>query len=98
MLLRVRGLDPPRSSRGVAASPRGARGWPGALHLRLPRCVTNLATPSLACNEAGRFLDTSTDRWRHVVGVAKAARAAGATVAPEDVDLLVAAAWLHDIG
>jgi putative nucleotidyltransferase with HDIG domain len=60
--------------------------------------VTNLATPSLARDEAGRLLDTSTDRWRHVVGVAKAARAARAAVAPEDIDLLVAAAWLHDIG
>jgi len=60
--------------------------------------VTNLATPSLARHEAGRLLDTSTDRWRHVVGVANAAWAARSAVAPEDLDLLIAAAWLHDIG
>ncbi|NCD15922.1 MAG: HD domain-containing protein [Actinobacteria bacterium] len=51
-----------------------------------------------ARQEAARLLGTSSDRWDHVAGVATAARAVVDVVPPEDVDLLVAAAWLHDIG
>jgi putative nucleotidyltransferase with HDIG domain len=38
------------------------------------------------------------DRWRHTIGVAARAEEVAATVAAEDRGLLVAAAWLHDIG
>lgn len=48
--------------------------------------------------EAARLLGTSSDRWDHVAGVAAAARAIVDCVPPEDAELLVAAAWLHDIG
>jgi len=51
-----------------------------------------------ARQEAARLLGTSSDRWDHVVGVAAVARAIVDVVPPEDADLLVAAAWLHDIG
>jgi len=47
---------------------------------------------------AARLVGTSSDRWDHVVGVAAAARAVVDVVPAEDTDLLVAAAWLHDIG
>ncbi len=54
--------------------------------------------PADARDEAARLLGTSSDRWDHVVGVAAAARAVVEVVPAEDLDLLVAAAWLHDIG
>lgn len=38
------------------------------------------------------------ERWRHSQGVAGRAAGLVTTVAPEDRSLLVAAAWLHDIG
>ncbi|WP_412741495.1 HD domain-containing protein [Krasilnikovia sp. MM14-A1004] len=38
------------------------------------------------------------ERWRHTVGVARQAERVSSAVGPADVDLLVAAAWLHDIG
>jgi putative nucleotidyltransferase with HDIG domain len=37
-------------------------------------------------------------RWRHTATVAARAAELSATVAPTDRDLLIAAAWLHDIG
>ncbi|SCG43697.1 HD domain-containing protein [Micromonospora inositola] len=37
-------------------------------------------------------------RWRHVQAVGAKSRRLGHLVAPEERDLLVAAAWLHDIG
>jgi hypothetical protein len=37
-------------------------------------------------------------RWRHTVGVARRAEAVTVTVAGDDADVLVASAWLHDIG
>ncbi len=37
-------------------------------------------------------------RWRHTQGVARAAAAATAAVPAEDRPVLLAAAWLHDIG
>lgn len=48
--------------------------------------------------EAARLLGTASDRWKHVVGVAAAARAISSTVHPGEAGLLVAAAWLHDVG
>ena len=38
------------------------------------------------------------DRWRHVQAVGARASEVAHTVGPEDRDVLVAAAWLHDIG
>lgn len=51
-----------------------------------------------ARQEAARLLGTSSDRWDHVAAVAAAARTVVYVVPPEDAELLVAAAWLHDIG
>ncbi|WP_044882853.1 MULTISPECIES: HD domain-containing protein [Frankia] len=47
---------------------------------------------------ASELLTPLGDRWRHVQAVAAAAREVSAAVDPGDRDLLVAAAWLHDIG
>jgi len=47
---------------------------------------------------AARLLDTTSERWQHVAGVAAAARAVVDVVPPADAEVLVAAAWLHDIG
>lgn len=38
------------------------------------------------------------DRWLHTQTAAAGATEAACTVAPQDEALLVAAAWLHDIG
>jgi hypothetical protein len=46
-------------------------------------------------HDALRELST---RWRHTVGVAARAAELAVTVEPADRDLLVATAWLHDIG
>jgi putative nucleotidyltransferase with HDIG domain len=48
--------------------------------------------------EAQRLLTTDVQRLAHVVGVALAAAVASGAVVDEDAELLVAAAWLHDIG
>jgi putative nucleotidyltransferase with HDIG domain len=37
-------------------------------------------------------------RWTHTTGVARRAEEVAATIGGDDPDLLVAAAWLHDIG
>jgi hypothetical protein len=47
---------------------------------------------------AGGLLAPLGDRWRHVQAVAAAAREVSAAVDPDERDLLVTAAWLHDIG
>ena len=56
------------------------------------------AEPRAAQDEAGRVLDQTGDRWRHVVAVAERAESIAGAVPAQDRDLLVAAAWLHDIG
>ncbi len=38
------------------------------------------------------------ERWRHTVGVARRADQLAPTVGPGQADVLVASAWLHDIG
>lgn len=53
-----------------------------------------LAASELALN----LLAPYQDRLQHTVGVARQARIAAATVDPADIDVLLAAAWLHDIG
>jgi putative nucleotidyltransferase with HDIG domain len=47
---------------------------------------------------AEELLGGETMRFHHSTGVAVAAARASAAVPREDVDLLVAAAWLHDVG
>lgn len=47
---------------------------------------------------AARLLGKSVDRWDHVTGVAAVASKIVDIVPAEDTELLVAAAWLHDIG
>lgn len=44
------------------------------------------------------LLPPAEERWQHSAGVAEQARFLAETVAPADRELLVAAAWLHDIG
>lgn len=46
---------------------------------------------------AQRLLAELPERWRHTIGVARRAEAAAVTVGG-DAELLLAAAWLHDIG
>jgi hypothetical protein len=48
--------------------------------------------------QAATLLPELGDRWLHVQAVAASAREAASTVAPNDRALLVAAAWVHDIG
>ncbi|WP_101833904.1 HD domain-containing protein [Frankia canadensis] len=47
---------------------------------------------------ASELLTPLGDRWRHVQAVAAVAREVSAAVDPAERDLLVSAAWLHDIG
>ncbi len=60
---------------------------------RVRMSLTSWAAPS-----AERLLSPLGDRWRHVRQVAEQARRVVAVVPPDDRDLLVAAAYLHDIG
>ncbi|MFI9011394.1 HD domain-containing protein [Actinosynnema sp. NPDC053489] len=47
---------------------------------------------------AASLLGSTGDRWRHTAAVAARAAELSTTVTTGDRDLLVAAAWLHDIG
>ncbi len=47
---------------------------------------------------AADLIGSTGNRWRHTVAVAARAAELSATVVATDRDLLVAAAWLHDIG
>ena len=47
---------------------------------------------------AGDLLVGLPDRWRHTIGVARRAEQLAAAVPGPDQELLVVAAWLHDIG
>ena len=53
---------------------------------------------SWAAPNAERLLSPLGNRWRHVQQVAEQARRVAPAVPPRDRDLLVAAAYLHDIG
>jgi len=48
--------------------------------------------------EVRRLLKAETHRWAHVAGVASAASVDGEALRIDEAELLVAAAWLHDIG
>lgn len=48
---------------------------------------------------AQTLLESNPERWRHTAGVARRAEVAAVTLTePGDVETLIAAAWLHDIG
>ncbi|MGW2939611.1 HD domain-containing protein [Streptomyces sp. NPDC001156] len=57
-----------------------------------------LDTPQGAAELAESLLPPLGNRWLHTQAVAARAREVAAAVSEEDRDLLVAAAWLHDIG
>ncbi|MFI9342362.1 HD domain-containing protein [Streptomyces sp. NPDC052773] len=57
-----------------------------------------LDTPQGAAELAESLLPPLGNRWLHTQAVAARAREASAAVSEADRDLLVAAAWLHDIG
>ena len=57
-----------------------------------------IRTVARARREALRLLAGVGTRSVHVAGVPAAAELVSATVPTEDVELLFAAAWLHDIG
>lgn len=57
-----------------------------------------MSLTSWAALNAERLLSPLGNRWRHVREVAKQARRVAGAVPPGDRDLLVAAAYLHDIG
>lgn len=59
---------------------------------------SGLDTPQGAAELAESLLPPLGNRWLHTQAVAARAREASAAVSEEDRDLLVAAAWLHDIG
>jgi len=55
-------------------------------------------TSALAKANAQRELTSLGDRWLHTVAVARQAEQVASVLALPDDELLVAAAWLHDIG
>lgn len=68
-----------------------------------PRCSDARAAVGASLVErahrvARQLLDPAGDRWWHTAGVAGRALHARAAVPPEQREVLVAAAWLHDIG
>lgn len=64
----------------------------------VPYMPSALDTPQGAAELAETLLPPLGNRWLHTQAVAARAREASAAVPDEDRDLLVAAAWLHDIG
>ena len=69
------------------------------LHQRvLPHEATTHPLVAAARDLAHELLGRLDGRWRHTQGVARRAAAAAAAVPAADRPVLVAAAWLHDIG
>lgn len=60
--------------------------------------TTGCPRPAAAQELSGLLLVGQPDRWAHTQAVAAQAEAVACTVLPRDRDLLLAAAWLHDIG
>ncbi|MFJ1873012.1 HDIG domain-containing metalloprotein [Streptomyces chartreusis] len=60
--------------------------------------TSGLDTPQGAAELAESLLPPLGNRWLHTQAVAARASEASAAVSAEDRDLLIAAAWLHDIG
>jgi putative nucleotidyltransferase with HDIG domain len=57
-----------------------------------------LSLTSWAASNAERFLAPLGDRWSHVQQVAEQARRIATVIPREDCELLVASAYLHDVG
>ncbi len=57
-----------------------------------------MAMASWAASQAARFLSQLGDRWVHVRQTAARAREIAPVVPPSDRELLIAAAYLHDVG
>lgn len=57
-----------------------------------------MAIDRWAKDEAERLLGAMDDRWRHVEAVARLANQASGVVGEAERPVLVAAAWLHDVG
>lgn len=60
--------------------------------------MTPIPTAGQAAALAEPLLVSLPDRWRHIQAVGRKAERLACTVADNDRQLLVAAAWLHDIG
>lgn len=83
-------------TRGKVLNTACQSNWLGRISCRVGS-LSGVSVPA-ACALAGRLLATAMpDRWRHVAKVAEAAERTGAALSL-DTDVLVAAAWLHDIG
>ncbi len=63
----------------------------------VPGCVIGPLVDDAASCAAG-LLGRGSERWRHCRGVAERAGGLAVAVPPQDRELLVAAAWVHDIG
>jgi putative nucleotidyltransferase with HDIG domain len=72
--------------------------WSGAAHWPTVSEVDRWTDFDQAPALAAELLGADSGRFHHVAGVAAAAERASVAVPSDDVDLLVAAAWLHDIG
>jgi len=57
-----------------------------------------VAFPQWAAEVSEQLLGAMGDRWSHTTAVAARATRVGTELKVEDADVLVAAAWLHDIG
>ena len=77
-------------------------------HGRIRRCTAPMVRV-MGTTATGTRVDTArmlarsvlaalADRWQHTTGVAERAEELAVTVHPSERDLLVSAAWLHDIG
>jgi HD domain-containing protein len=64
----------------------------------LPDAATRHPLVEAACDLARDLLGGLEGRWRHTEGVARRAAGAAPAVPAADRPVLVAAAWLHDIG
>jgi HD superfamily phosphodiesterase len=60
--------------------------------------VYSMSLTSWAALIAERHLSPLGNRWLHVRQVAEQARCVAAAIPPGDRDLLIAAAYLHDVG
>lgn len=66
--------------------------------MRLDGMVSGMHLTTWAATNAERFLSPLGNRWLHVQQVAEQARQISKVVPSEDRDLLVASAYLHDVG
>ena len=60
--------------------------------------VAEVPNPGQAAGLAGELLASLGDRWLHTQGVARRAEEHAASVPTDDRELLVVAAWWHDLG